>query len=295
MKRLCPHQNCAAPNLVIKDGYYKRLDDAKKIQRYRCKSCGLRFSAAVFSSFYRQKKRRINSPLLKLLCSGVSLRRSALLLNVSKNTVSRKLPLLAKRARQINQRKLLLNKSKISCIQLDDLITKENSKLRPLSVSVAVDEKRRSILAVEVSQIPAFGHLAKLGRKKYGYRQDRHAEGLERLFQTISHYEIDHKLKIKSDEHGRYPKVINKFFPWASHERFKSERAHIAGQGELKKVQFDPLFAINHTCAILRANINRLIRRTWCTTKDPARLQDHLDLFVNYYNHELLPKSKTPL
>ncbi|HXH76731.1 MAG TPA: hypothetical protein VNJ08_17305, partial [Bacteriovoracaceae bacterium] len=66
-------------------------------------------------------------------------------------------------------------------------------------------------------------------------------------------------------------------------------------QGELKKVRFDPLFMVNHTCALLRANVNRLIRKTWCTTKDPARLKDHLDVFVYYYNEILLKKALTPL
>ena len=48
--------------------------------------------------------------------------------------------------------------------------------------------------------------------------------------------------------------------------------APASGQGELKKAGKDPLFCINHTFAMLRANINRLIRKTWCTTKDPAML-----------------------
>ena len=50
-------------------------------------------------------------------------------------------------------------------------------------------------------------------------------------------------------------------------EHSKGEKAAITGQGELKKKQRDPLFSINHTLAMLRANINRLVRRTWCTTK----------------------------
>ena len=41
----------------------------------------------------------------------------------------------------------------------------------------------------------------------------------------------------------------------------------MTGQGELRDKRFDPMFALNHTCAMLRANINRLFRRTWCTSK----------------------------
>ncbi len=42
---------------------------------------------------------------------------------------------------------------------------------------------------------------------------------------------------------------------------------------------FDPLFFSNHTSAIIRANINRLIRKTWRTTKDSKRFNDPIDLY----------------
>jgi len=64
-------------------------------------------------------------------------------------------------------------------------------------------------------------------------------------------------------------------------------RGCVAGQGELKKIGFDPLFSLNHTYAMMRANINRLFRRTWNTTKDPRKLRDHIDLYVWYHNSEL--------
>lgn len=294
MNRHCPNSNCACPIFTVRDGTFKRKEDSKFIQRFRCKSCGHRFSSATFSEAYRQKKRRVNSPLIKLLASGVSLRRSAAFLGVNRRTVERKLPFLANRCRILNQKQLEKLKGRVHNIQIDDLITKENSKLKPLSVSIAVDEKRRMILALEVSQIPAFGTLAKFAVKKYGYRKDELFEGLTRLFQRITPI-VSPEVIVKSDEHQRYPGFISAYLPHAQHKMFKSERGCIVGQGELKKVGFDPLFVVNHTCALLRANINRLIRKTWCTTKEPKRLKDHLDVFMYFYNQNLLKKSLTPL
>lgn len=287
MNKSCPNPDCAFPLIIIRDGYFHRKDDSKVIQRFRCKNCGMRFSNATFSDAYRQKKRRVNFPLLKLLASGISLRRSAIILGVNKKTVERKLPFLARRCRRLNERALHKLKGRVHNVQIDDLITKENSKLKPLSVSVCVDENRRRILALEVSQIPAFGHLSKLALKKYGHRKDQHFEGLTRLFQTITPI-VSTEVLVKSDEHQRYPGFISAYLPKAKHLAFKSERGCVAGQGELKKVQFDPLFVVNHTCALLRANVNRLIRKTWCTTKDPDRLKDHLDIFMYFYNEVLL-------
>jgi hypothetical protein len=224
----------------------------------------------------------------------MSLRRCAVILKVNPKTVARKLLILAQRCRKLNERKLQSYRKRVFNLQIDDLITKENSKLKPLSVSIAVDEDRRRILAVEVSQIPAFGHLARLAVKKYGVREDKHFEGLTRLFQKIAPI-VSPECVIKSDEHQTYPGFIRSYLPRAKHLSFKSERACVAGQGELKKVQFDPLFIVNHTCALLRANVNRLIRKTWCTTKDPQRLKDHLDLFIYFYNEVLLKKLLTPI
>lgn len=294
MKRKCPNPYCACPEMIIRDGTFRRHEDSKIIQRFRCKSCSTRFSSATLSASYRQKKRRVNSELLKFLASGISMRRAALLLNVNRKTVERKLPFLAAVCRIRNQKQLQKIKGRIHNIQLDDLITKENSKLKPLSVSIAVDEDRRIILGAEVSQIPAFGHLAKLAIKKYGNRKDEHFMGLTRLFQKITPI-VSSELQVKSDEHQRYPGFISAYLPKATHLTFKSERATVAGQGELKKVMYDPLFIVNHTCALLRANINRLIRKTWCTTKDPLRLKDHLDVFIYFYNWKLLKKELTPL
>jgi hypothetical protein len=224
----------------------------------------------------------------------MSLRRSAILLEVNHKTVARKLPILAKRCREKNEIKLRKLSRRIFNIQIDDLITKENSKLKPLSVSIAVDEDRRRILAVEVSRIPSFGHLSKIAVQKYGKRPDEHFDGLTRLFQRIRPI-VSPEVIIKSDEHQSYPGFISKYLPRAKHLQFRSERGCVAGQGELKKVHFDPIFTVNHTCALLRANVNRLIRKTWCTTKQPQRLKDHLDLFVFYYNEVLLKKALTPI
>ena len=46
-------------------------------------------------------------------------------------------------------------------------ITTEHTKLKPLSVSIAVDADRRFILEAQVSQIPTFGHLPETNYQRY--------------------------------------------------------------------------------------------------------------------------------
>ncbi|MDR3607717.1 MAG: hypothetical protein P4M08_10090 [Oligoflexia bacterium] len=92
-----------------------------------------------------------------------------------------------------------------------------------------------------------------------------------------------------SDENPHYPYYLKRHHPSATHTRVKGGRGAITGQGELKKLRFDPLFSLNHTCAMLRANLNRLFRRTWCTTKTKQGLIDHLSMYVSYHNRVLTP------
>lgn len=216
------------------------------------------------------------------------MRRCALILNIHPITVKRKLIYLAKKARK-SQRELLdsLKERPVTHMQFDDLITIEHTKLKPLSISAAIDAQTRIILGTEVSRIPAFGHLAKKSRQKYGRRPNHHKKGLTRLFETLKSV-VSPSALIQSDEHKTYPEFVAKYFPSADYQRYKGGRGCVTGQGELKKLAFDPLFALNHCYAMLRANINRLFRRSWCTTKDPHMLQNHLQIYIAFHNKIIL-------
>ena len=103
------------------------------------------------------------------------------------------------------------------------------------------------------------------------------------LFDSLTEH-ISETARFESDQHMQYPQLIKRHFPEATHIRYTSRKPAVSGQGELKKIGFDPLFAINHVFAMLRANVSRLIRKTWCTTKRADRLHDHLAIFVSVFN-----------
>jgi transposase-like protein len=273
---------------VIKTGRYYRQSEARWIQRFRCKSCGKNFSAATDTLEFKQKKRRVNLPLLRLITAGVSLRRSAFLLKIDRKTVDRKLIYLALKAKLRHKDFLEGINSQVTSLEFDDLVTSEHTKMKPLTVSLAVDANRRFILSAKVGRIPAFGLLAEHSRAKYGLRKNDHKKTLRDMFEEITPT-IHPNALIQSDEHKRYPEFVKSFLPGREYRRHPGGRGAIAGQRELKKKQYDPIFILNHTCAMLRAGINRLIRKTCCTTKNPERLQMHLDIFIDFYNRIYLP------
>ncbi|MDB2426122.1 transposase, partial [bacterium] len=125
--------------------------------------------------------------------------------------------------------------------------------------------------------------------KKYGKRPDNRRLGRERLFKEISH-KVSPYAEIISDDSPHYPVSVKKWFPQAVHKKTLGKRGCVTAQGELKKTGYDPIFSINHTFAMFRANVNRLIRKTWCTTKKIPRLEDHLAIYVEYHNNQLTKK-----
>lgn len=279
----CP--TCPNGGSLIRFGRFYRKSDKKWRKRWRCQICKRTISRASFEPEFQQKKRQINKTLRFLLCSGMSQRRLSLGLGVHRITIARKLKFLAIQARiSQTQYRLGFLHSPLNRIQFDEMETHEHSKMKPLSIAIAVCESSRKILAFQVATMPARGVLAKKAVKKYGARSDDRPRALQRLFRQLAEVASDTAV-LKSDQNPRYP-------PWFAginwrHETIKGSRGAITGQGELKKVGFDPLFSLNHTAAMLRANISRLFRKTWNTTKKADALADHLWIYTDFHNKVL--------
>ena len=286
MKRFCPRCQSNSSN-HIRNGYFVRSGLRTPIQRYRCKICKKEFSDATFQLRYRQRLRRVNGLALKQLISSGSLRRAALALGINRKTMVRKFKYLAKKSR-LEQDRFLKSLSDVTEIQFDDMETFEHSKLKPLSITLVVQKHTRVILGATVSKMPAKGLIARKSRKKYGKREDERKIKRDELLKEIKPSLGLNYVCVETDEQPHYPKSIQKIIPQAEHITYKGRRACVVGQGELKAGGFDPLFSLNHTCAMLRYSISRLVRRTWTTTKLPERLQDHIDIYINYHNQKLL-------
>lgn len=295
----CPHcpqslrerpKNPETGCLVVRYGHFRRRSDGQRVQRFLCCHCRRCFSHATLNACYRQKKRHVNYKLKWLLCSNVSQRRAARILNLHRLTVTRKLLFLASQAScQCEANKT--QPHRVTNVQFDELETFEHTKCKPVSILIAVEENTRWILGFSVAKMPSKGKLATISRRKYGEREDERPRKRQELFTQLK--EIVHPEAVfKSDMNPHYGPDIKRCFPHATHVTHKGRRGCVTGQGELKKIGFDPLFSLNHTCAMFRANINRLIRKTWCSTKRVDRLRAHVQLYVQFHNQFLLSHYK---
>lgn len=287
MSIICPYcsqQNHSSEsrNIIVSYGSFIRKSDKTKLQRFRCKPCARLFSMATFSPCYRQKKRHLNPTLFEFMVSGVSLRRAAYLLRTNRKTVFRKFIFLGL-ASQCYLEKERSQHLPSNEVEFDDLETFEHTKLKPLSVIAAVEAGSRRILGFRVARMPAKGLLVKRALKKYGPRKDERSYKRKELFRELKPFIAKHAI-LKSDESPHYPNDVARFFPNCQHIAFKGMRGCVVGQGELKGGGYDPLFSLNHSYAMFRANMSRLFRRTWNTTKKPERLALHIAMYALYHN-----------
>jgi len=286
MNPLCPR--CGA-GCSRKHGRYHRFDDAQSIQRYRCTTCGKCHSSATLTPTYRQKRRRLNRLIELDIASSTSQRRIAMNHGCARKTVARKIVFLAEQAR-IKTSTWLASHAPFEHLQWDELITFEHTRLKPLSVAVMMDMTDRRIVSYGVAAVPATGLIAKRAREKYGKRPDRSGAMRRKVLARTAQYIYPTAL-IESDEHHRYAAEIKKALPKSTLVQHRSVRGSLTGQGELKRTGFDPLWGINHTLAMMRDNIKRLARRTWCTTKRASALDDVIAIYVHYHNTLLIKDS----
>jgi len=283
----CP--NCEnrelSGSIFVRFGYFYRTCDSRWIQRFRCRSCRKTCSWASFSRWFRHKKRVKNEQLRRHFGSSGTIRRAARTFSLNRKTVERKLMALGFEA-EANLRIENLTRSKVRVIEFDDMETFQHTKYKPLSITLAVQKRTRRILGLEVSTMPAKGLIAEKARQKYGRRFDGRAIARAELFRKLQDV-VHEEAMIKSDSNPHYVPDVAKFFPKARHVQYLGRRPASTGHGEIKKGKYDPLFAVNHTCAMFRLNVSRLARKTWVTTKRIDRLRAHLFIYAEYHNQHL--------
>jgi transposase-like protein len=291
LKKTCPYcilLNEENSQNTLRKGSFVRKCDGLKVKRFFCKNCLKWFSDQTSKSTFRLKKKKELKNVELLLVSGVSKRRIALLTRLNRATVQRYSQALSSDALAW-QKNFLSSKPESKEIQFDDLETFEHTKMKPLSVALGVEKGTRLILGAFVNRMPAKGHLAQKSRAKYGPRPDERSKGWHSLLEVLKTC-TEPCSEVTSDENPHYLKYVKKYLPHANHTRVPGGRGCIAGYGELKKKGFDPMFSLNHTCAMFRDNIACLKRKTWTTTKKPENLQQLINIYIRRHNELILAK-----
>ncbi len=287
---MCPI--CKNQENIIKRGFYRRPSDQKKVQRYQCRVCKISFSEQTYAVDYRQQKRWFNQSCFITLCSGVSQRRAAYIFSVVPRTIARRVKKFGEVCEK-NLTKYREQRAKVNAVEFDELESFIHTKLKPVTIPIAVEKKTRKVLAISIGNIGAKGHLKQISIQKYGRRPSERLSALKSMAKDLKAC-IAPKARIGSDKCPLYPKLVRDCFPEAHHFTCKGSRGAVVGLGELKKTVFDPIFTLNHTYAMFRDNLKTLSRQTWATAKRKDRLLHLLHIYAWFHNLWLDRKRAKP-
>jgi transposase-like protein len=288
VSRRCPSKVCAnhekpAAGFFVKRGYYKTKWNGQPVPRYRCRDCGRYFSSHSLKETFGQHRPDLNRMVLRLYASGISQRRMAIVLGVNLKTIVRKFRFLGKLARKEHERRIASGEFKTRHVQFDEMETFEHTRMKPVSVALAVRVKTGEILAVECAPMAYKGPLAAQARDKYGPREDQTGVAIKKALVTVGLCSAL-GLALTTDADPRYLNQVRQELPSATHRSIKRRFAK-----KDRRNAEDHLFTLNYTAAKIRNDLSRMGRKTWVTTKKIACLQAHLDLYVAFNNGYSLP------
>ena len=266
-----------------KKGSYQRKTDGVEVARFQCKPCGKSFSEQTFRFDFYKHRKQLNEIIFRVLSSGVSQRRAAWIIGCSRSKIDGFVGPIGKVCGSLleNYRQ---SRELVTKLQFDELETFIHTKLKPVTVPIAVEKETRKILGVTAGDISAKGKLSEKSKAKYGPRECQRDLAINTLLESVKVCCDVENLTIQTDKSTHYPSKIKKYFPKAIHIPTKGKRGCVTGQGEMKRGGFDELFSLNHSYAMFRDNIKRLTRRTWCTSKRRNRLLCFLNMYAWAHN-----------
>jgi hypothetical protein len=259
------------------------------VQRFLCLECRRTFSTQTFRVDYRLKKPKLNLSLLGPFISKATHRQAARVLGCSRGTVAHRVRLLGEHCRSFHRWRLSRAPAKLGSskvFQLDELETFEHSRrLAPLTMPVLIERSSYFVLDLSTAPLPCRGGLSKADRtrkeereKRLGKRKSGSREAVERCFDTLasSVYRLS-LVRVQTDCKATYVPMLEKRFGHRlAHERYSSRE---------KRDYKNPLFPINHTLAMMRDGISRLVRRTWGASKLRERLEQHAWIWTTWRNY----------
>lgn len=287
----CPNRHCSEhrsprPEFFVRKGTYHPHCRAQPVPRFRCRTCMKGFSRQTFRSDYRDHRPDLNTPLYLALASGIGLRQSARNLGLSLRCLELKARKLARHLRRLN----LNLRSALppgATLHFDELETfEERRNTRPLSVPVLIESKSRFLIWAESAPIRPHGRMSPARRK--ALEEDEKRLGKRR---NLSRRSIERTLRRGADLAGSLERVLlhtdeKKSYPALARRVFGANRLqHERTNSRLARGTWNPLFAINHTEAMLRDLTGRLRRESWLVSKKRRYLDLALHVWMSYRNY----------
>ena len=297
----CPRGGCpsfpAGPFRYRRKGYFVRACDGRVVQRFLCLECHRGFSTQTFRLDHRLRRPELTRALLLHFVSKVTHRQSARTIGCARRTIDHRLRLVGRHCRLLHGDLLerAAARGGISGrFQLDELETYEHSRrLAPVTMPVLIERCSFFVLDLRAATLPARGSLSPADRRRrdlragvHGTRRSGSTRAVEGSFSVLERVHAKGAVFVDTDRKRSYRSILARTF---------GERVcHGCHSSRIRRDRRNPLFAINHTLAMLRDGISRLVRRTWAGAKLCARLCDHAWIWTAWRNYVRAITNRAP-
>ncbi len=293
--RFCPYSDCLSrqsrtPFRWRRKGFFARLCDGRRIQRFHCNICARSFSSQTFRLDYRLRFTRLHLQVFSAVTSKVSMRQTARILGCNRKTVEHRVRLLADHCRNFHRLQMQRVKKfggiDWGVYQLDELETFEtNRRVQPVTVPILIEDQSYFVLHAETAPLPSRGGL-KGGylrqkheyEKKFGERKNGSRQAVLHTLQVLDGF-TQGPLHISSDKKQSYGTVFRQLF---SPHRFGS---HKVESSKTRRNYGNLLFPINHTLAMMRDGMGCLVRRSWCHAKERNLIDKMAAIWMVWRNY----------
>jgi len=286
----CPRPDCpsrcgsAAFSYRLR-GFFRRRCDQRIVQRFRCHACAHDFSEQTFHLDYRLKRPQLLLIFFKDRVSKVTHRQSARIHGCSRSTEERhfrRLCLHCEAFHAARLREIAARGGRGRVFLLDELETYEQNRLKkPLTVPILMARRSLFLIDARVGTLPARRRRARRDAGGPGDIEERKSQStevvqaaLERLREVSPK---DRPLVVRTDRKRSYARLLRQIFGKRCIHRRTSSR--------LERNTRNPLFRVNHTLAMLRDGLSKLVRETWATTKLRRWLEGQLAIWICFRNY----------
>ena len=286
------HENDPGTRWFVMDGRFLSSREGVT-QRYRCKACGKRFSAATFSTDY-YAKRRISFPRLRrMLVSGASIRAASRQLFCSPSAVTRRLIILARQSLACHSA-LGEHHSAAEALVADGFQSFWVSQYHPNNFNLLCGSESQYVYAMTSVSLKRSGRMTDSQRRRRECieRSDPSDPGeLERSFTQLGteavrlwHRRASHESSatvpsgtLVTDEHQTYPRAILPL-------RAETQISHLQISSRRARTRENPLFAVNYMDREIRKDLAEHHRETVCFARNAANSIARMWVYLVWHN-----------
>jgi transposase-like protein len=285
----CPNDVClfhegTTERFYVKNGWIRTKKAPFLNQRYRCRRCGIQFSANTFSIDFRNKLKGHSENILHFSMNGMSNNSISKLIKVAERTVRQRLTALARQSVFFEKEHFPVTVKED--VAYDGFETFTHSQFSPCYVNTAVGSHSHFIYHNTLSPLNRKGRMTLAQKiknqdliKKYGlYPQGSVFQESCYIMKSLSG--LAGGFRLFTDEHKSYARAAKRIELKMKHETISSRE---------RRDQWNPLFPINRLHNLYRHFFSSQQREAIAFQKHEAALMEKIQLMKIYRNF-MVPK-----